>query len=69
VSRYIGNHDRCPHCQMRYADLKTGLTYRDVYHFIWCRQWKRKSGVLGAWHEIKKEMWRNHIDSCPGVPF
>lgn len=54
---------------MLYRDLRTGLTYRDVYHFVWSRPHKRRGTVLGAWFEIKQGVWREHLDTCEGVPF
>ena len=49
---------------MTYADLRTGLTYRDVYAMMWVNdddtsRWRCKSrrAVLGFWHELKLAMW------------
>ncbi len=43
-----------------YKDFRTGLTYGDVYRMIWMRRWKRRHGVLGAWHEIKLAMYKEY---------
>ena len=43
--------------ELTYDEFRTGLTYRQVYHLIWDRRWKRRRGVLGAWRQIKLEMW------------
>lgn len=51
----------CPHCGISYDDFRTGLRYVDVYYMIYNRQYKRRRGVLGYWHQIKLEMWADHI--------
>lgn len=30
-----------------YSEFRTGLDYRQVYHMIYGRKWKRRHGVLG----------------------
>lgn len=56
---------------MTYGDFRTGFTFHDVYHMIFDRPHKRRNGVLGAWHELKRQLWDRHIDyECQeGVPF
>lgn len=64
-------YDVCENCGLRYQDMKTGLTFADVYMFLWSwdgdpSTWRQKSRgvVLGKWHEIKLEMWSSHIEKC-----
>lgn len=45
-----------------YEEYGTGLTFTDVYHMIWNRRWKRRNGVLGAWREIKRKMYREYLE-------
>jgi len=63
----------CPYCGLRYDDLRTGLTYQEVYQMYWMyssdpRDWKykRRHTILGKWHQIKLEMWEEHIRACEG---
>jgi len=60
---------------MPYTDFRTGLTYSEVYHMIFCRPWKLRHGVLGKWREIKLAMYDqylaelmelNEISNCGG---
>lgn len=44
-----------------YAEFRTGLTFRDVYHMIWQRQWKRRNGVLGYWRQLKLELYNEYL--------
>jgi phage FluMu gp28-like protein len=44
-----------------YDDFRTGLTYREVYHMIYGRKWKRRNGVLGFWRELKRAMYREYL--------
>lgn len=54
---------------MTYGSFQTGFTFRDVYHMIFDRPHKRRNGVLGAWHELKRQLWDRHIDyECNGRP-
>lgn len=69
MSRYRGNRERCPYCQVTYARFKTGLRYRDVFLMLWdnsrnTSEWryKRRGTILGLWHSIKKELWSRHTD-------
>lgn len=66
----------CPYCGMRYADLRTGLTYQDVHAMLWVssedsKDWvyRRRGTVLGKWHQIKQELWDRHVYGCKQVPF
>lgn len=47
-----------------YEQFRTGLTYREVYHLIYGRKWKRRHGVLGYWHELKQAMYRQYLNDC-----
>jgi hypothetical protein len=49
---------------MRYKDFRTGLKYKDVYHMAYCREYKRRSTILGMWHQLKKEWWQEHLERC-----
>lgn len=71
MSRYRGNSEECPHCGITYGELRTGLTYRDVW--IWFHddspdrsewRYKRRGTVLGAWHQAKLDLWDRHIEDC-----
>lgn len=61
----------CPWCGFRYADLRTGLTYGEVYLMLWSSsedssdwRYKHRNTVLGKWHQIKLELWERHLDGC-----
>ena len=61
----------CEFCGMLYGDLKTGLTYKEVRNMLWVNsddykdwKYKRRNTVLGLWHSIKIELWREHVDGC-----
>lgn len=56
--------ETCDRCGLCYGAFRTGLTFKDVYHMIWNRPHKRRHGVLGAWRELKRSMWREHLDRC-----
>jgi hypothetical protein len=65
------NAQDCVHCGLRYSDMRTGLTYKDVYEMFWSGSddtstWvnKRRGTVLGRWHQLKLELWERHIDLC-----
>lgn len=45
-----------------YDRFRTGLTYRDVYHMLWHRRYKRRRTVLGYWHQLKLELWNRYLD-------
>lgn len=44
-----------------YAEFRTGYTYREVYHMIYGRQWKRRHGVLGFWRELKLRLYDAYL--------
>lgn len=46
---------------LTYAEFRTGYTFRDVYHMIYSRRFKRRRGVLGYWHELKKRMYAEYL--------
>ena len=71
MSRYHGNDDRCPVCETRYRDFRTGLTYQAVHDQLKDgsddpRDWKykRRHTVLGYWHQLKREWWAYHLWQC-----
>jgi hypothetical protein len=64
VSRYRGNADTCKGCGLRYGDLRTGLTFREVAFMIKGRPWRRRRSVLGFWHQIKRQEWAHHREHC-----
>jgi len=45
-----------------YNKFRTGRTYREVYHMIYGRRWKRRHGVLGKWREIKLAMYAQYVN-------
>lgn len=49
-----------------YKQFRTGLTYLEVYHLIYHRQWKRRRGVLGKWYEIKQAMYQDYLSQFGG---
>lgn len=61
----------CPFCGLSYKELRTGLTYQDVFEMLWSAsddpstwRYKRRNTVLGKWYQIKQEMWAEHIGGC-----
>lgn len=70
MSYYRGNNEQCPHCHITYGELKTGFTFKEVYHMIYTRPYKRRRGVLGAWYELKQSLWEYHTEhgGCPEDP-
>lgn len=51
--------------------MRTGLCYRDVFEMFWVGHddatlWvnKRRNTILGRWHQIKLEMWSEHLQLC-----
>jgi len=61
----------CPHCGISYDRFRTGLTFGEVKSLLWTnsndpRDWryKRRHTVLGLWHQIKMEMWIDHVSHC-----
>jgi hypothetical protein len=62
---------RCDCCGMTYEQERTGLRYRDVYAMLWSgsdnpADWRHKGRhtVLGLWHEIKQNIWAEHLEYC-----
>jgi hypothetical protein len=54
---------------MTYRRFKTGFRYYDVFSMLmdysedssdW--KYKRRGTVLGKWHQMKLEMWQEHVD-------
>ncbi len=45
---------------MSYAEFRTGLMFRDVYHMLATRKYRRRHGVLGYWRQLKLEMWEEY---------
>lgn len=57
---------------LSYDEFRTGLTYIEVYYIIYNRKWKRRNGVLGYWHELKMNMYREYLEQIgvmDEVPF
>ena len=58
-------------CGMTYDAFRTGLTFREVWQMLWVNsedssewKYKRRHTVLGLWHQIKKQMWAEHLEYC-----
>ena len=65
--------DVCPMCGLKYKDFRCSLkAFSEVKEqmFIPSEQdptkwkYKRKKGVLGYWHMVKKTEWQHHLDDC-----
>ena len=63
--------EECPHCGLAYADMRTGHTYQSIYEMLWSGNedpetwvYKRRHTILGKWHQIKLEMWDEHLFMC-----
>lgn len=61
----------CPVCGIEYSDFRTGLNYKEVYSLLWTDdddpstwKYKRRHTVLGKWHQIKLELWDEHVRYC-----
>lgn len=75
-SRWGEMHEKpCEACGLRYDDMKTGMTFKEIRNLIitigWCTKKGhvkngRRSGVLGYWHELKLGQWKQHIGLCEG---
>lgn len=52
MSRY-GASRGCP----EYDKFRTGLSYRTARQLVSGRQYRRRGTVLGAWHQLKKELF------------
>lgn len=60
-------------CGLTYKALRTGYTFATVRREMFTADpdpttWrhKRRSSVLGFWHELKLGLWRYHLDLCNG---
>ena len=61
----------CEHCGASYDDMRTGHTYQSIYEMLWSGNedsstwvYKRRHTILGKWHQIKLEMWDDHVEMC-----
>lgn len=61
----------CSNCGIAYRDFRTGFDYADIYAMLWMPEhdpskWicKRRNTILGKWHQLKQEMWNDHLESC-----
>lgn len=69
----MSNDMVCPTCGIHYNDFRTGFIFADIFAMFWRpehdpKQWvyKRRNTILGRWHQIKKEMWEEHLEQCIG---
>jgi hypothetical protein len=60
-------------CGVHYADMRTGLTFGEVQRLMrdqpdrdgrWAWRQKRRSSVLGYWHELKLQLWDATHGGC-----
>lgn len=65
--------ETCERCGMRYEDLGTGLTFAEIQQMLWSPDpdpstWRHKGRhtVLGMWHQLKGELWIEHLATCDG---
>lgn len=63
----------CDVCGLRYDDMRTGMTFKEVRNLIitigHCTKVGhvkngRRRGVLGYWHELKVSYWQQHVGMC-----
>jgi hypothetical protein len=61
----------CPACGGKYAEFRTGLTFRDVRRKMFlasvdCSRWrqKRRHSVLGYWRELKLQLFEDYHHGC-----
>ena len=61
----------CSNCGISYKDFRTGFNYSEIYQMYWVpdqdsSKWvyKRRNTILGKWHQIKLELWKNHLEKC-----
>lgn len=63
----------CPGCGLKYDDMRTGMTFKDVRNLIITigtdrktgkTKYGRRGGVLGYHHELKLMMWDQHVGEC-----
>jgi len=59
---------------MTYDDMKTGMTYGEVFSGLWVEspdptawRYKRRHTVLGTWRMIKQYQWREHLRTCAEI--
>lgn len=64
----------CSYCGFQYRNLRTGLTYQQVYEMLWSYnddpstwRYKRRHTVLGKWHQLKLELWAEHVEGCAAL--
>lgn len=60
--------DVCPFCKLKYANFRTGESFGSVREGMYKAEadpqswiYKRRHGVLGRWHGLKQELWRDHL--------
>jgi len=63
----------CEKCGLKYKDMTTGLTFKDVKQMMFDNspdpadwKYKRRHTVLGYWHELKLQLWEEHVRTCKG---
>jgi len=59
---------------MHYDAFRTGFTFGCVRSLMWSwsddpAQWRYKTRrlVLGFWHQLKQDMWKQHVNECRDV--
>jgi hypothetical protein len=78
-SRWGAMHERpCEACGLSYDKLRTGMSFTDVRNLIIAIQvdrktgktkYGRRNGVLGFWHELKRQQWQQHVGLCEGAMY
>lgn len=65
--------DTCEACGMTYDKFRTGENYQSIVDTLWVGSedpsdwnYKRRGTVLGRWHALKQELWRDHLEQCEG---
>lgn len=58
----------CPHCGLKYRDLRTNLSYDDILGHLYSPdpdpdtwRYRRRGTVLGVWFQIKQDLWEQHL--------
>lgn len=69
----------CVRCGLNYRTMVTGYTFAQVRSEMWSGsadphdwRYRRRGGVLGYWHQIKRMLWEHHVAQCVAndeVPF
>lgn len=63
----------CAHCGLRYDDMRTGRSFKELRNEIISigtdaktgrTKYGRRNGVLGYWHELKMLYWDQHVEMC-----